>query len=246
MSAADREGIGMFDFQGKVAVVTGGARGIGKVICEEFKRAGAHVCTIDLLPNDYFVGDIAEEGALREFAGKVIADWGKIDFLINNACVSRGGIENCSYDDFNYVLRVGVSAPFMLAKLFKDHFNTGGVIINVSSTRDRMSQPNTESYTACKGGIAALTHALAVSLAGKVRVNSISPGWIDTTGTQFEGPDKSQHPAGRVGRPDDIAAMVLFLCSDRAGFITGENITIDGGMTRLMIYHGDHGWTYSG
>jgi len=220
--------------------------GAGAAADEEFKRAGAHVCTIDLLPNDYFVGDIAEEGALREFAGKVIADWGKIDFLINNACVSRGGIENCSYDDFNYVLRVGVSAPFMLAKLFKDHFNPGGVIINVSSTRDRMSQPNTESYTACKGGIAALTHALAVSLAGKVRVNSISPGWIDTTGTQFEGPDKSQHPAGRVGRPDDIAAMVLFLCSDRAGFITGENITIDGGMTRLMIYHGDHGWTYSG
>lgn len=233
-------------FEGKVAVVTGGARGIGKVICEEFAKAEAQVCTIDLLPNDYYVGDIADEQVLRDFAVKVLQDYGKIDFLINNACVSRGGIENSSYEDFLYVLRVGVAAPFMLAKLFKDHFNPGGVIINISSTRDRMSQPNTESYTACKGGIAALTHGLAVSLAGKVRVNSISPGWIDTTGTQFESPDMAQHPAGRVGNPHDISAVVLFLCSDKAEFITGENITIDGGMTRQMIYHGDHGWTYSG
>ena len=105
-----------------------------------------------------------------------------------------------------------------------------------------MSQPQTESYTAAKGGIAALTHALAVSLAGKVRVNSISPGWIDTTGTFYDGPDAIQQPAGRVGNPMDIASMVLYLCSDKAGFITGENICIDGGMTRQMIYHGDNGW----
>lgn len=232
-------------FTNKVAVVTGGARGIGKVICEEFKRAGAHVCTIDLLPNPYFVGDIADEATLRAFADKVIQDYGKVDFLINNACLSRGGIEDCSYDDFNYVLCVGVSAPFMLAKLFKDHFQKGAAIINISSTRDRMSQPNTESYTAAKGGIAALTHALAVSLAGKVRVNSISPGWIDTTDSEFSQADQQQHPAGRIGTPLDIARMVLFLCSNNASFITGENITIDGGMTKLMIYHNDFGWTYS-
>ena len=106
-----------------------------------------------------------------------------------------------------------------------------------------MSQPQTESYTAAKGGIAALTHALAVSLAGRVRVNSISPGWIDTAFTRHEGPDASQHPAGRVGHPLDIANMVLYLASDKAGFITGENICIDGGMTKQMIYHGENGWT---
>ena len=106
-----------------------------------------------------------------------------------------------------------------------------------------MSQPQTESYTAAKGGISALTHALAVSLAGKVRVNSITPGWIDTDYTAYQGPDASQHPAGRVGNPMDIANMVLYLCSDKAGFITAENICIDGGMTRQMIYHNDFGWT---
>lgn len=142
-----------------------------------------------------------------------------------------------------YALSVGVTAPFYLAKLFAPHFAQGAAIVNISSSRDRMSQPQTESYTAAKGGIAALTHALAVSLAGKVRVNSISPGWIDTTGTIYQGPDAVQQPAGRVGNPMDIAHMVLFLCSDKAGFITGENICIDGGMTRQMIYHGDHGWT---
>ncbi|HNZ94566.1 MAG TPA: SDR family oxidoreductase, partial [Sphaerochaeta sp.] len=137
----------------------------------------------------------------------------------------------------------GVLAPFYLAKLFKPHFADGASIINISSSRDRMSQMQTESYTAAKGGIAALTHALAISLAGKVRVNSISPGWIDTLGATHEGPDAVQHPAGRVGNPMDIANMVLFLCSDKSGFITGENICIDGGMTKQMIYHGDHGWT---
>ena len=154
------------------------------------------------------------------------------------------GIEECTYDEFNYALRVGVSAPFMLTKLFKDHFAQGGAIVNISSSRDRMSQPQSESYTAAKGGIAALTHALSVSLSGKIRVNSISPGWIETSGTEYAGADAAQHPAGRVGKPEDIAHMVLFLCSEKAGFITGENICIDGGMTKLMIYHDDHGWEY--
>jgi NAD(P)-dependent dehydrogenase (short-subunit alcohol dehydrogenase family) len=122
------------------------------------------------------------------------------------------------------------------------YFAEGASIVNISSSRDRMSQPETESYTAAKGGISALTHALAVTLAGKVRVNSVSPGWIDNAYTVYEGPDATQQPAGRVGMPPDIANMVLYLCSDMAGFITGENICIDGGMTRLMIYHGDHGW----
>ena len=125
------------------------------------------------------------------------------------------------------------------------YFAEGASVINIASSRDRMSQPQTESYTAAKGGIAALTHALAVSLAGKARVNSISPGWIDTTGSEITGPDAKKQLVGRVGKPEDIASMVMFLCSDKAGFITGENICIDGGMTRQMIYHGEHGWSYS-
>ena len=230
-------------FRNKVAVVTGGARGIGRCIAECFSQEGAHVCIIDKLVNPYFTGDISDEKVLEEFAAKVTAEYGHVDYLINNAMQSMKGIDECSYEEFNYALRVGVSAPFYLAKLFKPYFAQGASIINISSSRDRMSQPQTESYTAAKGGIAALTHALAASLAGKVRVNSISPGWIDTAYTVYEGPDATQQPAGRVGNPMDIANMVLFLCSDKAGFITGENIAIDGGMTKLMIYHGDHGWT---
>ena len=233
----------MFDFKDKVAVVTGGARGIGKCICEKFRAAGAHVCVIDLLENDYFVGDLSDKATLERFAEKVIADYGKVDYLINNAAPKMCGITSGSYEDFEYALKVGVTAPFYLSKIFAPHFADGASIVNISSSRDRMSQPNTESYTAAKGGISALTHALAVSLAGKVRVNSISPGWIDTNYTVYQGADATQQPAGRVGNPPDIANMVLYLCSNMAGFITGENICIDGGMTKLMIYHGDHGWT---
>ncbi len=232
----------MFDFHNKVAVVTGGARGIGKCIADEFAKAGAKVCIIDLLENPYFVGDLAEQETLERFALKVIADYGRVDYLINNAAPLSRGIAQATYADFEYALKVGVTAPFYLTKLFCDHFAEGAAIVNISSSRDRMSQPQTESYTAAKGGIHALTHALAVSLAGRVRVNSISPGWIDTNGTVYEGADALQQPAGRVGNPMDIASMVLYLCSDCAGFITGENICIDGGMTRQMIYHADHGW----
>ena len=233
-------------FKNKVAVITGGARGIGKAIGEQFRKEEAQVCVIDLLPNDYFQGDLADQAVLEQFAHKVIADYGHIDYLINNALPLMKGIDQCSYDEFNYALRVGVTAPFYLAKLFAPHFAPGGAIVNISSSRDRMSQPQTESYTAAKGGISALTHALAVSLSGKVRVNSISPGWIDTDYTVYDGPDAIQQPAGRVGNPLDIANMVLYLCSDKAGFITGENICIDGGMTRQMIYHNDFGWQLQG
>ena len=202
----------MFDFQNKVVVVTGGARGIGKCIREEFEKAGATVCVIDLLENDYFIGDLADKATLERFADKVIVEYGHVDFLINNALPKMCGIDECSYEDFEYALRVGVTAPFYLAKLFQPYFAEGASIINISSSRDRMSQPQTESYTAAKGGISALTHALAVSLAGKVRVNSISPGWIDTSYQIYDGPDAIQQPVGRVGNPQDIANVVLFLC----------------------------------
>ena len=188
----------MFDFKNKVAVITGGARGIGKCIREAFEAAGARVCIIDLLPNDYFVGDIADKSTLERFADKVVAEYGHIDFLINNAAPKMCGIEKGSYEDFEYALKVGVSAPFYLSKLFLAHFAQGASIVNISSSRDRMSQPETESYTAAKGGISALTHALSVSFAGKVRVNSISPGWIDTNYKVYEGADAQQHPAGQA------------------------------------------------
>ena len=233
----------MNEFANKVAVITGGANGIGKCIADEFRRQGAAVCVIDKADGDHFVGDISDRETLERFAEHVIAQHDHIDYLINNALPLMKGISDCSYDEFQYALAVGVTAPFYLSKLFLPHFRDGGSIINISSSRDRMSQPQTESYTAAKGGIAALTHALAVSLAGKVRVNSISPGWIDTTGTEYTGADAVQQPCGRVGKPIDIANMVLYLCSEKAEFITGENICIDGGMTKLMIYHGDHGWS---
>jgi NAD(P)-dependent dehydrogenase (short-subunit alcohol dehydrogenase family) len=233
----------MFDFKNKTVVVTGGAKGIGRRIREKFEEAGARVCVIDLIENDYFVGDLADKAVLESFAKRVISDFGKVDILINNAAPVSRGLENGSYEDFEYALKVGVTAPFYLSKLFMPYFAEGGSIINISSSRDRMSQPGTESYTAAKGGISALTHALAVSLAGRVRVNSVSPGWIDNSFKAYTGADALQQPVGRVGTPDDIANTVMYLCSDMAGFITGENVCVDGGMTRLMIYHGDCGWS---
>lgn len=233
-------------FQNKVAVITGGAKGIGKAIAEGFRREGARVCVIDACPGGDYVGDLADKQVLEGFARKVLADYGRVDYLINNAPPMMKGIGECTYEEFNYALRVGVTAPFYLTKLFADRFAPGAAIVNISSSRDRMSQPQTESYTAAKGGIFALTHALAVSFAGRVRVNSISPGWIETGGTVYEGSDATQQPVGRVGRPQDIAEMVLYLCSDKADFITGENICIDGGMTRQMIYHKDFGWVLEG
>ena len=219
-------------FTGKTAVITGGAHGIGRAIADAFLREGATVHIIDIQPGDWFVGDVSRKEDLERFAASVIEKSGQVDYLINNAL-------DCTWEAFSYALAVGVTAPFYLTKLLMPHFTPGASVINISSSRDRMSQPQTESYTA------ALTHAMAVSLAGKARVNSISPGWIDTTGSNITGPDAAQQPVGRVGKPEDIAEMALFLCSDKAGFITGENVCIDGGMTRLMIYHGEHGWSYS-
>ena len=233
-------------FEGKVAVITGGARGIGRAIADAFVRECAAIHIIDKQPGDWFVGDVSDKETLECFAESIVEKSGHVDYLINNALPMMKGIDHCSWEEFSYALAVGVTAPFYLTKLLMPHFAPGASVINIASSRDRMSQPQTESYTAAKGGIAALTHAMAISLAGKAKVNSISPGWIDTTGSEITGTDALQQPVGRVGKPEDIAEMVLFLCSDKAGFITGENICIDGGMTKLMIYHGEHGWEYKG
>ncbi len=229
-------------FKDKVVIVTGGASGIGRCIADEFRKQGAIVYVIDKQEGAHFVGDIAKKEVLEAFVADVLSLHDKVDVVVSNALPLMKGIDECSYEEFQNALSVGVTAPFYLVKLLKNRLAEGASIINISSSRDRMSQPQTESYTAAKGGIAALTHALAVSLAGQARVNSISPGWIDTAYTIYEGSDATQQPVGRVGNPMDIANMVLFLSSDKAGFITGENICIDGGMTKQMIYHGDCGW----
>ena len=233
-------------FKDKVVIVTGGAHGIGQAIAEDFKKEGALVEIIDIAPGDHYVGDISDKNVLEDFCKYVINKHQHIDYLINNALPISKGIDDCTYEEFMYALKVGTAAPFYLTKLFMPYFAKEAAIVNISSSRDRMSQPQTESYTAAKGGIAALTHALAMSLAHKVRVNSISPGWIDTSFKQYQGPDANEHPSGRVGNPLDIANMVLFLCSDKASFINGENICIDGGMTKQMIYHNDFDWKYEG
>ena len=255
----NRSGAGM----PRVSVVTGGANGIGRCIAEQFAARGDIICVIDRdaealerlrarLDCFTFAGDIGEKAVLDAFADAVIERCGRVDALVNNACFSNGGLENCSWEDFNAVLRVGVSAPFYLTKRFLPVFGTQAAIVNIASTRAFMSQANTESYTAAKGGIAALTHGMSVTLAGRARVNSIAPGWIEVGGWHGEADfvpayslgDTAQHPVGRVGKPEDIAAVALFLTSSESGFITGENITVDGGMTRLMIYHDDCGWSY--
>lgn len=171
------------------------------VLPMNFLKEGAMVCVIDKQPGGYFTGDLADERTLSAFAEKVISEYGHVDYLINNALPLMKGIDTCSYDEFNYALRVGVTAPFYLAKLFAPYFSQGAAIINISSTRDRMSQPQTESYAAAKGGISALTHALAVSFSGNDarQLNFSRMDRYEFPG--FDGADSAQHPAGRVGNP---------------------------------------------
>jgi len=260
------------DFKNKHAIVTGGANGIGRCIAEAFLREGALVSVIDVDDTagnflqtkhkklHFYWGDLAEKKALVQFVDSLSRQ--PVNCVINNACLGNGGIlSDCSYEDFEYVQRVGVTAPYYLVSLLlQRHFlSPGASIVNISSTRANQSQPDTEAYSATKGGISALTHAMAISLAGKARVNAINPGWIETASYHTKAdiaqgqavsqappnpsdPDNRQHPAGRTGKPEDIVEMVLYLCSPKAGFITGESITIDGGMSRLMVYHNDHGW----
>lgn len=230
-------------FENKVVVLTGGAHGIGACIKEQFEKQGARVYSIDLVKHEGFQGDVGKREDLESFVQEILAQKKQVDYIINNAKPPMIGIDEADYDAFNEALRIGITAPFWLVRCLKEHLASGASVINISSSRGRMSQPQTESYSAAKGGIDSLTHALAMSLAGKARVNAVSPGWIDVDGQSYRGSDANQHPVKRVGKPEDIANMVLFLCSEEAGFITGQNICIDGGMTKQMIYHADFGWS---
>lgn len=247
------------EFSGSVVVVTGGASGIGRAIAAAFAEKGSRVAVMDVrngetaalldaLPEEGHLcvtGDVGVEEDVRFFAEKVLAHFGHVDILVNNACITRRGIlSGCSYEEFNEVLRVGVSGPYLLSLLFRDYFSRGASIVNIASSRAFMSQKDTESYSAAKGAVISLTHALAMSLASRgVRVNSVSPGWIDTgVAGSLSREDALQHPSGRAGRPEDIVQAIFFLC--RSGFVNAENLVVDGGMSRMMVYHGDEGWSF--
>jgi len=254
----------MFNFTAKAAVVTGGGQGLGRAIAEALLRSGARVwlaecdaeagvesCTAlaPLGPVEFVPTDVADPAAVEALHAQVAAAGG-LDLLVNNAAVMvRKPLAELSVAEWQRVLDVNLTGPFLCSRALAPLLHERrGNIVNIASTRALMSEPHTESYAAAKGGLVALTHALALSLGPEVRVNCISPGWIDVTAlskhsrcqpSQLSARDHAQHPAGRVGRPEDVAGMVLYLASDAAGFITGQNFVVDGGMTRKMIYVDD-------
>ncbi|MFW6062502.1 MAG: glucose 1-dehydrogenase [Planctomycetota bacterium] len=240
------------DFTGKVAVVTGGGRGIGRAIAEALRGAGAAVVLAEidrelgaqaaeeLGERVHFIEtDVASEPAVSAMIQQTVAEQGRLDMLINNAGISRSQpVSQLPLDDWDRVIGVNLTGSMLTAKHAGKHLSAShGSIVNIASTRALMSEADTEAYAASKGGLVALTHALAISLGPDVRVNCVSPGWIRTGSYEtLRAVDHDQHPAGRVGKPEDVAAMVLQLCSGEAGFITGQNFVVDGGMTRKMIY----------
>lgn len=248
-------------YQNKGVLITGGAHGIGKQIAIDFVEQGAIVCIMDIdvvlgkqLEQQYtnihfFQGDVAIKEELHNFVTYTKNKVRTIDILVNNACVGNKGIlSDCSYEAFDQTLAIGLKAPYELTRLVKEELiKNHGSVINIASSRAFQSEPDSESYASAKGGIVALTHALSASIGHYVRVNCIAPGWIDVHDTTtFSSQDKQSLPVGRVGKPSDISKMVLFLCSEEAGFISGETFTVDGGMSKRMIYHGDWNWEYKG
>ena len=256
LAASSRKGCMMRIPEGLRVFVTGGAAGIGRSIVKAFREAGCKVafCDIDersgqataeALGARYHPVDVTDTAALERGMQRVADAWGGIDVVVNNAGITCfSPLEETTPEEFDKVLATNLRPVFVtsrqLARLHRANpsGNYGGRIINIASTRALMSEPSTEAYAASKGGIVTLTHALAMSLSDlRITVNAISPGWIETGDYAALRPeDHTQHPSQRVGRPDDIARMCLFLCEEGSDFINGENIVIDGGMTRKMIY----------
>ncbi len=241
-----------------IAIVTGCAQGIGKAIFSSLIEEGYFVIGIDKqkealdqleleikAPHHFISADLAKEEDLQNIIEVILSYHQKIDLIVNNACFSnRGLLSGCSLKEFNEVLFTGVSAPYYFALKLQEHFNNGASIINISSTRARQSQKDTESYSAAKGAIEALTRSMAMSLQGKCRVNAIAPGWIDTINYEATSQDHLQQPSERIGGVEDIVKAVNYLkCKDN-DFVNAEIINVDGGMHARMIYHGDEGWTY--
>lgn len=245
--------------QGKIAFITGGANGIGRGIVIAFCQGGADVIFCDVDENagnllceelnayqcSFVKADVADKEGFISIVNDIIKKKGNIDILINN--VGIGGfasILDTPIDDFDRILNINLRPVFITAKILAKHrsenpyLNSYGRIINIASTRYLMSEPNSEAYAASKGGIVSLTHALAISLSEyNITVNCVSPGWIETGDyTQLKVTDHKQHPSGRVGVPQDIAQTCLFLCNPNSNFINGQNIIVDGGMTKKMIY----------
>lgn len=235
----------------KGVIITGGSHGIGHQMCLDFLAANYQVTMIDLNSCDivhqdlyFYQGDIKQVETLEQLVVYAMEKMGRIDVLINNACYGKGGILNqASYADFDEVLSVGLKAPYYLSLLCKEELiKNEGHIINIASSRAFQSEPNSEAYASAKGGIVALTHALAMSLSPSVLVNCIAPGWINVRDDQISEDDLASIPAGKVGTPSDISSMALYLCHQT--FITGETITVDGGMNKCMIYHNEWNWSY--
>lgn len=249
---------------GRVALVTGGGQGIGRAIVRRLLDHGARVGIVDIhedaardAADEYATlgevtaisADVADELDVARAVNEALSVFGHLDILVNNAAISAAEnppLEDLSLAEWERVIGINLTGPMLMAKHAAASLRArDGAIVNIASTRALQSEPNTEAYSASKGGLVALTHALAMSLGPRIRVNCISPGWIDTSewlprderrAPTLSERDHAQHPAGRVGRPEDVAALCAFLVSDEAGFITGQNYVIDGGMTRKMIY----------
>jgi NAD(P)-dependent dehydrogenase (short-subunit alcohol dehydrogenase family) len=230
--------------QSRVVLVTGGAAGIGAAVAARLARDGFRVVIADREvarpdhPARSLVADVADEASVAALVQSIRDIEGRLDALVSNAgFMIRKPMRDLTLAEWNSVLATNLTATFLLVRAAEDLLRAaGGSVVTIGSTRARQSEPDTESYTASKGGLVALTHALALSLGPAVRVNCISPGWILTKGPAPGPEDHAQHPAGRVGHPADIAALVAWLVGPESGFVTGAEFVSDGGMTRKMIY----------